>query len=230
MRNSILGLSSNQLKIIAVITMTIDHIGLYLFPSNLVLRMIGRIAFPIFAFTFAEGCKYTKNRTRHLLVLAAVALLCQVVYTYTMKSYYQNILVTLSLSAILIYAYDFAKKTDSFLGYAVAILALLWAFYICFYLPPIIGKGFDIDYGFYGVILPLLVYAGKTKQEKVFLLTLGLLLLAPTVGEIQLYSLLSVPLIALYSGRRGKWRMKYFFYVFYPIHLVIIYMIGKFLA
>ena len=63
MRNSILGLSSNQLKIIAVITMTIDHIGLYLFPGNLVLRMIGRIAFPIFAFTFAEGCKYTKNRT-----------------------------------------------------------------------------------------------------------------------------------------------------------------------
>ena len=203
--------------------MTIDHIGLYLFPGKAIFRIIGRLAFPIFAYTFAEGCKYTKNRTRHFLVLCLMAFLCQIVYTYVKDSLFQNILVTLSLSALVIYSVDFAKRTNSFLGYLLAIAVLLGTFYVCNVLPSLIGRGFAIDYGFCGVMLPCLVFLGKTKQEKLFLLSMGLLFLAPSIGTIQLFSLFAVPIIAFYSGCRGKWRMKNFFYIYYPLHLVIIY-------
>ncbi len=229
MKKSILGLSGNQLKILAVIFMTIDHIGLHIFPDMQIFRIIGRLAFPIFAFTFAEGCKYTKNRTRHFIVLFLFAVLCQAVYSYAMNSLYQNILITLTLSAAVIYSFDFAKKTRNFLGYMLALAVLLVVFYICFILPTYIGRGFAIDYGFYGVMLPVLVYLGKTKQEKIFLLAMGLLLLAPNLGTIQSFSLLAVPIIALYNGTRGKWRMKNFFYIYYPLHLVIIHFLRIFL-
>ena len=56
------GLTGNQLKLIALITMTIDHIGFMLLPQVKILRAIGRIAFPIFAYMIAEGCQYTRNR------------------------------------------------------------------------------------------------------------------------------------------------------------------------
>ena len=229
MSKSILGLSGNQLKILAVIFMTVDHIGLHLFPGVSMFRIIGRLAFPIFAFTFAEGCRYTKNRTRHFFVLCLFAVLCQAVYSYVTKSLYQNILVTLALSALAIYTFDFAKKTRNFLSYTLAIFVLVLIFGVCFILPSRIGYGFAIDYGFYGVMLPVLCYLGKTKQEKLFLLSMGLLILAPNFGTIQLFSLLSVPIIALYNGARGKWRMKNFFYIYYPLHLVVIYFIGMFL-
>lgn len=229
MRKSILGLSGNQLKILAVIFMTVDHVGLHLFPEMQIFRVIGRLAFPIFAFTFSEGCKYTKNRTRHFLVLLIFAVLCQAVYTYAMDSMYQNILVTLALSSLVIYSFDFAKKTRNFLSYTLAIAVLLLVFSICFILPSVIGRGFAIDYGFYGVLLPVFCYLGKTKQEKIFLLSMGLLLLAPNLGTIQLFSLFAVPIIALYNGTRGKWRMKNFFYIYYPLHLVIIHLFKIFL-
>ena len=63
-RSSVGSLSGNQLKIIAAISMTVDHLGFILFPSLIILRIIGRIAFPIFAYMIAEGCRYTKNEKR----------------------------------------------------------------------------------------------------------------------------------------------------------------------
>ena len=229
MRKSIFGLSGNQLKILAVIFMTIDHIGLHLFPGVSIFRIIGRLSFPIFAFTFAEGCKYTKNRTRHFFVLAIFALLCQAVYTFFIKSLYMNILITLSLSALIIYSFDFARKTRSFLSYILALAVLFGVFGICCIAPSVIGRGFRIDYGFYGVMIAPLVYLGKTKQEKLFLLSTGLLLLAPTLGTRQLFSIFAIPIIALYNETRGKWRMKNFFYIYYPLHLVIIHILRIFL-
>ena len=60
----IFGLSGNALKIIGAITMLIDHMGVVLFPGIAILRIIGRISFPIFAFMIAEGCRYTKNKLK----------------------------------------------------------------------------------------------------------------------------------------------------------------------
>ena len=68
-------LSSNALKLIALVSMTVDHIGLILFPQYRVLRIIGRIAFPIFAYMIAEGCRYTSNRIRYFLTIFLLTLL-----------------------------------------------------------------------------------------------------------------------------------------------------------
>ena len=100
------GLTGNQLKLIAMAAMTIDHIGVQLFPNVLLLRIIGRLALPIFAYMIAQGCRYTKNKARYLLTIAAVAALCQIVYFVAMDSLYQCILVTFSLSIVLIYVLD----------------------------------------------------------------------------------------------------------------------------
>ena len=103
-------LSGNMLKVIALIAMTCDHVGLLLLPQYEFLRIIGRLAFPIFAFMIAEGCRYTKNRTKYFFTMASLGILCQLVYFFAMGSLYQYILITFSLSVILIYAIDFAAK------------------------------------------------------------------------------------------------------------------------
>ena len=66
-------LSGNALKIIAAVAMTIDHVGLMFFPQLKVLRIIGRIALPIFAFMIAEGCRYTRNKLRYFLTVFLLA-------------------------------------------------------------------------------------------------------------------------------------------------------------
>jgi hypothetical protein len=77
-------LSGNALKLIAALAMLIDHIGVLLLPQVLILRVIGRISFPIFAFMIAEGCRYTKNKARYFFTMFGVGAACQVVmYLYT---------------------------------------------------------------------------------------------------------------------------------------------------
>ena len=73
------GLTNNQLKMIAVVSMTVDHIGHILFPQILWLRMIGRLAFPIFAYMIAQGCQHTRSMGKYFASMAGTALLCQLV-------------------------------------------------------------------------------------------------------------------------------------------------------
>ena len=97
-------LSGNILKIIAAISMVIDHIGFMFFPDLLILRLIGRIAFPIFAVMIAEGAKYTKNKLRYFLTIFLLGVICQVVYYFfDDHSLYMSILITFSISILLIY-------------------------------------------------------------------------------------------------------------------------------
>lgn len=104
------GLTANQLKMIAMITMTIDHIGAYLLPQLHVLRIIGRLSMPIYAYMIAEGCHYTHDRKAYFLRLFGLALLCQVVYVLVDRSLYQCILVTFSASVGLICGVENAQK------------------------------------------------------------------------------------------------------------------------
>lgn len=225
-----ISLNGNQLKIIALITMTIDHIGMYLFPHILLLRIIGRLSMPIFAYMIAEGCRYTKNRTKYLLLTAGVGFVCQIVYYVAMRSLYQCILITFSLSILMIYGLDHALTRKTPLAFFVAVLDLSAVFFLCAVLPRLLpNTDYSISYGLYGVLLPVFAFMGKNKWQSLALFSVGLVLMNIDLGWIQWYSLLTLPLLALYNGKRGKHKLKYLFYIFYPSHLAALYLIGLFI-
>ncbi|MBQ8301352.1 MAG: hypothetical protein IJX57_05255 [Clostridia bacterium] len=227
MKKSIGLLSNNQLKIIAIIAMTCDHIGKQILPDMAFLQIIGRIAFPIFAYMIAEGCFYTRNRKKHLLMLISVAIGCQLVYFVFMRSLYQCILVTFSLSVMLIYIVDNAMKKRTFKSFAVVFIAFAVVYLLTEILPNVlIYTDFAIDYGLVGVLLPVFVYTAEKKRDKLVVSALMLIGLAMIIGGIQWYSLLALPLLALYNGEKGKARIKNFFYIYYPLHLAVIYWIS----
>lgn len=218
------GLTGNQLKIIAMAAMTCDHVGLQLLPQFAFLRVIGRLALPVYAYMIAEGCRYTRNRKSYLLRILALALVCQSVYFVAMDSLYQCILVTFSLSVCLIYAIDNARKRRDVLSVFLALGTLLAVCFVCLLMPKLLPQtDFAVDYGLWGVLLPVLVYSGNTRQQKALWLTAGLLLLAVTYRGIQWWALAAVPLLMLYSGQRGKYHIGTLFYIYYPLHLVVIY-------
>lgn len=219
------GLSGNQLKIIAVLAMTVDHIGVMIFPDVLILRIIGRLALPIFAYMIAEGCVYTKSRAKYALTLFAVALFCQVVYFVAMRSLEQCILVTFLMSVLLIFAYEGVRKKKRVVNICVFVIAFAAIYVICEIIP-IYVKEFSVDYGFWGAILPLLIYTGRTKNEKLIRLALGLLFISLVLNGVQAWSMLALIPLYFYNGKRGKIRMKYFFYIYYPLHLGVIHLIS----
>lgn len=222
-----ISLTGNQLKIIALIAMTIDHVGMMLFPFDAWFRILGRLAFPVFAYMIGEGCAYTRSRGRYLGKMAALALVCQTVYFVFMGSLYQCVLVTFSLSVGLIFLVDNARGKSSPGSWALALLGFTAVCFLTEILPLLLpATDYAVDYGLWGVMLPLLVYFGAGKKQKHLHFLLGLVMIALSYGGLQWYSLLAVPLIFLYNGQRGKLRLKNLFYIYYPAHLVAIYAIG----
>lgn len=216
--NAATGLTGNQLKLIALVAMTCDHIGAYFFPESLILRIIGRLAFPIFAYMIAEGCRHTASKSRYLTTVISVAMLCQIVSFCATGSMHQRILVTFALSIGLIYALEIALRYKS--G-GIAALAFVIVWLISVVLPRLL-PGFDIEYGFFGILLPVLVWFGKNKKQSLILCGVGLALLS-LGGIVQAAAFLALPLLAIYNGTRGKANIKYLFYIYYPAHLALIY-------
>lgn len=215
------GLTGNQLKLIAMITMTIDHIGADLLPQWQVLRIIGRLSMPIYAYMIAEGCHYTHDRKAYFLRLFGLALVCQVVYGIVDHSLYQCILVTFSMSVALICAVERAQEKKTPVSVLAAIALLIVIYIVCErfrkYIP-----GFRVDYGFWGVLLPVIVYFGG---RSIWACLVGMVLLCWSVGGLQWWAMAAAPLLALYNGQRGKHRIGWLFYLYYPAHLAVIYAI-----
>ena len=230
-------LTGNMLKWIAAICMVIDHVGFMFYPHLTVLRIIGRLSFPIFCFMIAEGCRYTKNKLRYFLTIFLLASGCQVVYYLFDHSLYMCVLVTFSLAILVIYAMQYAKDacfspTAPAAIKGLAVLTLLTALLLL----RLANEWLTVDYGFWGCLVPVFAALPQAPRQhapgwwqkvdtvpvRVLSLGVGLLLLAWSFGDIQIYSLLAVPLLLLYSGKRGRARMKYFFYVFYPLHLALL--------
>ncbi len=214
------GLTGNQLKILAMLFMTCDHVGLQLLPQYSILRILGRLAMPIYAYMIAEGCRHTGSRKKYLLRLASLALVCQIVYFVAMGSLYQCILVTFFLSICLIeYTQRAIEHRDSPWKTTGAYIAV---YFLCRILPDLLPHtDFAIDYGIWGVLLPVLIYFDGTRG-----LVVGLILLNLDYGDIQWWALAAVPLLLAYNGQRGKASIGKLFYWYYPAHLVVIYGIG----
>ncbi len=224
-----IGLTNNQLKIIAMISMLLDHVGLQLFPNLQILRIIGRLAFPIFAYMIAEGCFYTKNKGRYLFLIFGLGMICQLVFYFFMGSLYQGILMTFSLSIISIYAIDYYLDKRDLKSLSLMLFSLLGVTFLSLIVPMILkNTDFEFDYTALGILLPIAIYYSKYKLQKIFFTALILILLS-YIYDNQIYSLLALPLLLLYNGERGKYKLKYMFYIFYPAHLVIVYFLSFFI-
>ena len=241
-------LPANVLKIIASVSMFIDHFGLIFFPTEFVFRMLGRLAFPIFAFFIAEGCHYSKRKVRRFLLIFSLGSIYLIVFKILDGIFYGNIFLTFSVSILMIYALDFLKKAIFGGGGAlISILAVIItaAVFVGAYF---LMEQMTFDYGFIGALVPVAVSIFDFKDlpvpkalrvldcriGRIVTFTLGLLALflkyehitvkifGADVSIYWMYFL--VPLLLIfYNGKLGKHKMKYFFYTFYPLHLVLLY-------
>lgn len=231
------GLSGTTLKLLAAFSMLLDHIGVILLPDMIWLRIAGRLAFPFYAFMIAEGCAHTRHQRRYFLTVFALGVACQAVYYLYDGSTDMGILITFSLSILVIYAMQYAKKTvrdaacrpvRRWMAF-LALATLLVGVYL-------LDRLWDIDYGFIGCMTPVLAslfrdphpeprtrgQGGDRPIVHVLMLGIGLVILACGSNVIQWFSLAAIPLLLLYSGQRGAHSLKYFFYIFYPAHLAIL--------
>ena len=173
-------LTGNMLKLLAALSMLLDHAGLLYFPHEMGFRIAGRLAFTIFAFMIAEGCKYTRNRWRYWGMIAALAAVCQAVYYFAAGDTYLSVLVTFSLAIPVVWVLQELRKKKSWLWgicFCALVAAVAW-----------MNRVLTIDYGFWGCMLPVWVAA----VPGVMGLTIGLICLSADIGGIQWYSLLAV--------------------------------------
>ncbi|WP_392486825.1 TraX family protein [Haloimpatiens sp. FM7315] len=227
-------LNATELKLVAIITMLIDHIGAVLYPKVLFFRIIGRLAFPIFCYFISEGFFKTSNVKKYMKRLFVFALISQVPFYLAFRTgYYLNVFFTLFFGLYAVISYDRTKEIKYvwFLGMIAQVL--------------------NTDYGIYGVFMIYFFYKYHNDFRKMFksqaILTfifLGVLSLGATINLviskisleiyfsglisiwIEAFCLLSLFLIRIYNGEKGK-GLKYLFYVFYPAHLLIIAGIKK---
>lgn len=210
------GLSTFALKMIAVLSMAIDHTGAVLFPSNMFLRIIGRLAFPIYAFVLVEGFFHTRDVEKYAKRLGLFALISEIPFDlafYNVPFYWghQNIYFTLFLG-ILTTIFVEKQKNDIF-GFLIFLIGAFSAEFL------------HTDYGSFGILIIGIFYGFRRKDIfKTVFITLSNILLA---GGIQSYAAISMIPILFYNGKKGP-SMKYFFYSFYLLHLLVLYVLSKF--
>ncbi len=217
-------MTSFGLKLLALITMAIDHMGYVLFQNNLVFRIIGRLAFPIFAFQLSVGYTHTKNKEKHIFKMILFAIISQIPFMIFngMASDYEhflNIGFTFSLALLCMYIIenvnDFIYKT--FLLSTVLLL--------CCFIP--------IDYGVWGVLLCVSFYIFRN-HKYLNLLSAGIIMIFKIlISGNAAYSAMLYALypICLYNDKKGLDNKfsKYCFYIFYPAHMILFALIKLFI-
>lgn len=208
-----------QLKIVAVVLMVIDHIGLFLFPQQIVLRAVGRLSFPLFAYFFAQGYQHTNSHSKYLFRLLVTGLVAQVVLGLPCQF---NILLTFSYNLVLLKLVE--KSRPEFKSINLIIGALLCSF-------------FNFDFGWYATAIISLFLEFKPYQFKLFSLwginwvvLNGLSFL--TIGILQplaVFSLFFILETEIKPDRLRKFT-QIAFYGFYPIHLAALGTISKILS
>lgn len=224
------GLTNNQLKIIAMLTMLVDHIGMVLLPQTTFLRIIGRLSFPIFAYMVGEGFAHTHNRGRYFLQMLGLAAICQIGLYVATGSLLQCVVVSFTLSITVMFSIEFCKKRKTVLSAIVPMVTGGLVVLVVLVLPLLLPQtDFAVDYGLPGILIPIVACYAPNRIWKLILTALCLVARGLTYGGIQWFCLLAVLLLLCYNGQRGSKKLKYLFYVFYPLHLVIIFGIGSLL-
>jgi hypothetical protein len=226
-------INGSWLKIIAVVSMVIDHLAFLILPHFdlfgepievlgkeftiiKICRLIGRLAFPIFAFLITEGFSHTKNHKKYGANLLIFAVISEIPYNLFLSGKVfnvssQNVYFTLFLGFLAVYILENVKINVEKAVYifGIVVLAML----------------IKCDYGAKGVILIVLLHLLRNQLPLASVLSYGVL-----SGGLAAWCAF-VP-INMYSGKRGFIKgnvMKYAFYAFYPVHLVIFFAIKKFI-
>lgn len=242
------GLSGSTLKMIAIITMLIDHIGAallgrYLMASGYMeialsgdiqgmiawlqenaglfygysaMRMIGRIAFPIFIFLMMEGFEKTRNRWKYAMRLGLFALISEIPFDLAFNAKaleftYQNVFFTLFIGFLVMMAVDAVNKK----GWNLVLKVVLNAVAIA--AGAAVAQWMNTDYGAIGIVCIMVMFLFR--KHKVGQIVAGCIVFLWEVTA----PLAFIP-IGFYNGDRG-WKLKYVFYAFYPLHLLLIYLV-----
>jgi len=238
-------LNGGQLKLIAMITMLIDHIGLLivyplyqqacfvdgvdmlgasapreaqiLYAVYMIMRSVGRLALPIFAFMIVEGFLHTRSVKKYIRRLAIFAIISEIPFDLAFHneliySRAQNVMWTFLIAVVMLYV---MQKTK--LNAAKAILITVCAGLLAYFCDGGIGTIF--------MIASMYLFR-NSKKHWWFGCTLSILIITTEFMWIQLFAIVSLALLQLYNGERGKVN-KYVFYIFYPAHLLILALIGQ---
>ena len=220
-------LSNFDLKLIAIITMTIDHIGvIFGTPFYNFLRAVGRISFPIFAFLLTEGYVHTKSFSKYFLRLLVLALISEIIYDYVFFGSFiclgaNNIFFTLALELLTLFLLDksrclikkyFKDKVDLFIILPITYLLIV-------VIMGLIGEFLNFSYGMLGILVISFFYLFKDSFP---LVVISVSLSTLILGEgMQYFSLFSLILIYFYNKKLGK-KCKMFFYLYYPLHILVL--------
>lgn len=220
-------MTSFVIKIIACITMVLDHIK-YAIPctNGILTEYFGRMSFPLFAFLITEGYVHTKDLKKYCFRLLVFGFISQIPYMFFRSLVGEwrllNIMFTMALGLMAILVYDKIEKKY------ISIPIVIFVAYL--------GDILRVDYGSYGVLTVFIIYLLKNKKI-ILPIVYGMFVWFYYYSILEewifkfpyiLYPIctwLSSMIMVLYNGKKGR-KTKYFFYLFYPIHMIIVYLIS----
>lgn len=233
------GLTGSTLKIIAVVTMFIDHVAATLMTRmyltgglsyefyNVIMgmRIVGRLAFPIYCFLLVEGFTRTRDVRKYLLRMVVFALISEIPYDLAltgkvMNFHYQNVMFTMTIGLIALYCLKIIEEKALSKGKQVLLQIVVIT------VAAVTATLCQTDYAWSGILCICAIYLLKASNARKMLLGNAALILAST---LEVAALVTVPLAAMYNGERGM-KLKYIFYAFYPLHLFLLYLICAFMG
>lgn len=220
-------MTSFVLKIIGILTMICDHLSYAIFGKFTILNVIGRIAFPIFAYQLVVGYTNTKNKEKHILKLLIFSIISQIPFMMFLSTFTNQIIInvffTFFIALVALYIYD--KCKNKFLAFLIVV-----GF-------SIVAQLINTDYGMFGIILVYIFYLFKDKKAIMVTCAFILFLIKYLINIIQypymnleyLLCIIAISIsltIILFHNKKEGPKLKYFFYIFYPLHLLILYCIS----
>lgn len=212
-----------MLQWIAMLTMLIDHIGIVWFADEMIYRMIGRMAFPIYAYYIVQGMSYTANRKRYVGRLAVLAVLSQLPFTLLFDTFMLNVIATFLIAVLSMYGFAELKHSAARWASLAAGAVLLLTI--------------PCDYGIYALLLMLIYRYVQGVQVIVYHFALNIAyVFAALTSVIQLWSLLPSVIIAMAVKDDAAQRIRHsrapklLWRAFYPAHLLALYVFMLVLA
>lgn len=217
-------LSGSSLKVIAVVSMVIDHCAYFLMEPETVqyevMRCVGRIAFPVFAFLIVEGFLHTRNRMRYLFTLLCFAVVSEVPWSLLNgNDGTHNVLFTLALGVTTLMFLDKLIKSNRTLSISVVLVMAYLAYYL------------GVDYDWRGMLMMAIFFILKSKgaSHSPFSRVLQLVFSFPLMMHYGMVgAMLACTVLFMYDGSRGFIQgsvAKYGFYAIYPVHLLLIWFV-----